>query len=301
MVAACSGASDDDETAPPTPDTPTSSAPSAVPSSPPATSAADYQAALSALDEQLAKPVRKLRRQRKPGKLAETVMNLRGRVDDARTALAAVPPPTEVADAHSELDTALSNLSSDLTGLEAAASSGGVCAGDAAIRRLSNSDAADAVRQAAAGLADSGSEEFTVGAFLPEKRKERNRRGRNGDVRPGVHGGLGQLQITGAPNSDALIKLRVKDRPIRDVYVRKGSTVTVEGLPDGNYRTFLAQGRDWDDEARRFTRDCAFSRFDDRMKFTTTATQYTFYQLQLFETIGGNATSTELSPDEFPD
>ena len=311
LMASCSGSAAEVEIAAgPSDGTPDPSevttAPADAPSAtsapePPTATPAEYQGALTALDDRLSGARDELRRHRAPAGLPEAISALRAQVDGGRGALAAVVPPATVTAAHEELDTALLDLSFELTSLESAAAAQEVCAGDSAIRRLGDSDAAAAVREASARLAESDPlEEYTVGAFVPAPDKQRNRRGRNGDLRRGRRGGAGRLEITGSPDYDSLLKLRVKKRGIRNVYVRRNASVTVESLPDGTYEIYLAQGRDWSDADNRFTRECSFSVFDDKLTFETTSTQYTIYQLELLESFFGNATSTTLDPDDFP-
>ncbi len=48
---------------------------------------------------------------------------------------------------------------------------------------------------------------------------------------------------------------------VRQVYVRANSDTKIYGIRDGVYKLFVTSGSDWD--SKRFTRDCAFSKFDD--------------------------------------
>lgn len=280
---------------------PVLSLPSASPA-PAASTPEAYQAELTALDDRLAEAMRALGKRRSIVGLTEAIAELRATVDAEHATLGGLEPPETVADAHAELDVALSDLSTALTSLETDAQSRMVCAGESALRQLGNSDGAAAVREAAARLAESDpAQTYTVGEFVPEDGEQRNRRGRNGELRRGRRGGLGELKITGSPNSDSLLKLRIKKRGIRNVYVRRNTTVTIDGLPDGRYEVYLAQGKDWNGDTNRFTRSCSFSKFDDKLNFRTTSTQYTIYQLELLESFFGNATTTDLDPEDFPE
>jgi hypothetical protein len=285
---------------------PDSPAPEAAPEPSPsperiAATAEEYQQALSVLDDRLAERIKRVAALKGPKGLAERVGDLRDRVDEERATLAAMVPPETIADAHDELDVALSDLSLDLASVESDASSNAVCSGPAALRRTGNGDGAAAVREAVARFAQSDPvEDYVVGTFVPEGGKERNRRGRNGDLRPGKRGGIGEMRITGSPDSDVLIKLRVKKQGIRNVYVRKNSTVKVSRLPDGKYDVYVARGVDWNDKTGRFMRECSFSRLNSPFEFTTTSTQYTIGELEL-DTLFGNVPSTTLDPEEFPE
>ena len=308
LLAACTGGAGESlelADAPSAPASPapvaTSSPPPTTPALPPETTAGEYQAALTALDERMAAGMADLRRRRSPVGLAAEIADVRALVDAEQSALAALPPPTTVADAHAELQTALADLSVELSVLESEAASQVVCAGDSAVRRLGDSDGAAALREAAARLRESDPrEQFTVGESVPAEGRQRNRRGRNGELRPGRRGGAGELRITGGPDSDSLIKLRKGGQGIRNIYVRRNASVTVTDLPDGRYRVFLAQGRDWSKDDSRFTRDCSFHVFDQRLHFRTTSTQYTIYELELLESVFGNASKSDVTPEDFP-
>jgi len=310
VAAACSGGAEESGGDDQTPGRGTASVPAAggseaggvAPSPEPTTATAqEYQQALAALDEQLADGFAEVEEIRSPVGLPEAIAAVRDQVDEQRAALAQVAPPETVADAHGELDVALSDLSADLTALESEATSAVVCAGSAAVLRAGNSDGAAAVREAAARLRESDPvEEYTVGSFVPDEGEERNRRGRNGYLRPGRRNGPNVLKVTGSPDHDALLKLRIKKRGIRNVYVRSGSNVEVTDLPDGNYDVFITQGVDFIRKTGRFTRECSFSRLDDPLRFRSTATQYSIWELELTQTAFGNAPSSPLDPKDFP-
>jgi hypothetical protein len=261
----------------------------------------EYQQALSGLDERLDEGFADVNKVRSPVRLPEAIAALRAQVDEERATLTQIVPPETIADAHEELDVALADLSTDLTTLESDATSNVVCAGSAAVQRAGNGDGAAAVREAAARLAESDPvEEYTVGTFVPDEGKLRNRRGRNGDQRSGRRNGPNVLNVKGSPEQDALLKLRIKKRGIRNVYVRSGSNVEVTDLPDGNYDVFITQGVDFNRKAGRFTRECRFSRLDDQLRFRSTATQYSVWDLELTETVFGNAPSSPMDPNDFP-
>jgi hypothetical protein len=304
VLAGCSGGAEqaeDDPTPGPVPaSTPEASTATASPA-PVTATPQEYQQALTELDEQLDDGFARVAKRRGPVGLADAIAELRDRVDEQRVGVAQVVPPETVADAHAELDIALSDLSADLTALESDASASVVCAGGAAVLRAGNGDGAAAVREAAARLLESDPvEEYQVGEFVPDGGDERKRRARNGDLRPGRRGGPNVLKVTGGPSLDALLKLRIKKRGIRNVYVRSGSQIDVNDLPDGNYDVFIAQGTDFNRKTGRFTRECSFSRLDDRLEFRSTATQYSVWELEMTETVFGNAPSSAIDPEDFP-
>jgi hypothetical protein len=50
--------------------------------------------------------------------------------------------------------------------------------------------------------------------------------------------------------------------PTASIYVRALSTARLTGLA-GTYQVYFKSGTDWDGQALKFTRDCAFQKFDD--------------------------------------
>lgn len=261
----------------------------------------EYQTALTGLDARLAEAMRALSAHRSIKGLPEAIAELRASVQTERAELGGVAPPKTMADAHAKLDTALSDLSGALVTLASDAESGVVCTGDSAQRRLGDGDGAAAVRAAATPLAESDpAQSYRAGTFVPEPGKQLNRRGPNGELPGGRRGGRGRLTVTGNSEADATLKLKTETGVIRQVYVRNNEKVKIDGLPDGTYEVFVAQGKDWDSDSNRFTRDCSFSKLDDTLEFRTLTNQYTIWELEL-ESWAGNVTSTQLDPEAFPE
>ena len=71
-------------------------------------------------------------------------------------------------------------------------------------------------------------------------------------------------------------------------------------IPDGNFDVFFASGVSWDGKRNTFTRNCAFTRFEKKMKFTSGGGQYTQFTITLNAVKGGNAPSKQIDPDDFP-
>ena len=128
----------------------------------------------------------------------------------------------------------------------------------------------------------------------------------NGDfIRSGNRSGRAELTIDNGGATDAVLTLSKGDKPSISVYVRKGRKYTIKGVPDGTYKIFFTGGSGWDRDARAFGRKCAFQRFEDSLKYETTrtATQILWqnYTLSLQKVIGGNARTSDVDPDDFPD
>ncbi|OJF11885.1 hypothetical protein BG844_23685 [Couchioplanes caeruleus subsp. caeruleus] len=145
---------------------------------------------------------------------------------------------------------------------------------------------------------------YKFGTFLPAAPKEQKRRLKNGTfVKQSGAGGLGHLKIKNGA-SDTTISLvpskGTKPKPVFTVYVRGGGTYTAKGIQDGTYRIYTASGEDWNADKKGFTRDCAYSKFDDTFKFTTTASSTSIWTITLTPVVGGNASTSDVDPSTFP-
>ncbi|MFI7599598.1 hypothetical protein [Actinoplanes sp. NPDC049681] len=162
---------------------------------------------------------------------------------------------------------------------------------------------ADGLREDARKLAAADST-FKFGTFLPGAPKEQNRRLKTGTyVKRTGSGGLGHLKIKNGA-SDTTISLvpnkGKKPKPVFTVYVRSGGTYTAKGIRDGTYRIYTASGKDWNAGGKGFTRDCSFTKFDDTFKFTTTSYSSSIWTITLTPMIGGNASTSDVDPNSFP-
>ena len=53
------------------------------------------------------------------------------------------------------------------------------------------------------------------------------------------------------------------------IYVGRKATARVTQIPDGNFGVYFASGVSWDGKRNTFTRNCGFTKFDRKMKFTS--------------------------------
>ncbi|AGL19656.1 hypothetical protein L083_6146 [Actinoplanes sp. N902-109] len=144
---------------------------------------------------------------------------------------------------------------------------------------------------------------YKFGSFLPAAPKDQNRRLTNGTYVKRASGGLGHLKIENGADDTAISLVPVKGKkpkPIMTVYVRSKGTFTAKGIKDGTYRVYTSSGKDWNAGRKGFTRDCSFSKFDDTFKFSTTATSSTIWTITLTPMVGGNASTSDVDPDAFP-
>ncbi|GAA2498748.1 hypothetical protein [Winogradskya humida] len=141
---------------------------------------------------------------------------------------------------------------------------------------------------------------YRFGTFLPAAPKDQNRRLSNGKyVKRTSTGGLGHLKIENG-GDDTTVSLVKGKKTVFTVYVRGGKTYTAKGIKDGTYRIYTATGADWNSAKKGFTRDCGFSKFDDTFKFSTTSRTSSIWTITLTPVVGGNATTSDVDPDAFP-
>lgn len=271
---------------------------------PTAVSPQQYQEALTTMQRNLAGAFDKLRAAKNPTAVAQAAEALAGAARAEGDRLAGLAAPAAVASAHAALVAALRQLPAVADDAGAAADSRQVCSGPAATALVSRAASVEPLRAAVRQLATADpARAYPLGAFLPEPTKDANRRLANGAYLTRASGGSGHLKIDNGGQVDMVVSV-VKSgakKPVTTVYVRARSKHTITAVKDGTYELFLASGADWDAKARRFNRDCGFSRFDDPLKFTTTAQEYTIWSVTLQATAGGNAATSDVDPNTFPD
>jgi hypothetical protein len=272
-----------------------SASPSLVRASPDA-----FRQALAAVDTTVTPAFTRLTTADTPDKLQTAFGDAATQIGAAYSAFQAITPPQGADAAARQLATALTDLEKDLQSLSGDAKGDKLCTAASAVPRTSNLDSAKEIRDAASALA-ALDPTYKVGGFVPAAQPEPNRQGTNGGLGKGQRGGLGELTIKNEQGSDdAVIKLTDGTTVVREIYVRGGAEVKADGIPDGDLTAFYTTGKDWDGDAGKFTRDCGFQKFDDKLDFTTTSTNYTTFELTLYTVTGGNATTSQVPPDEFP-
>lgn len=112
--------------------------------------------------------------------------------------------------------------------------------------------------------------------------------------------GNGELTAVNGGSTDAYVTLASGQQVIRGFYVRAGETATISDVPDGTYDIYFATGEGWNEDLRGFTAARQATRYDDPFTFTTTSTQFTTWTVTLTPVVGGNAPSSDLSPDAVP-
>jgi hypothetical protein len=271
-----------------------------VPPKPAAVSPAEFAQALANVDAAIAPGFTQLKAADTPKKLSAALDAAAEGARSAADAFEQVAPPEAAISAAGSLRNALVELPGDLGDLSTAASKNKVCTAASAVPEAAKLGGLTALRDAAAALA-AVDPAYKVGTFAPAAQDEPSRQGSTGQLSGGQRGGLGELTVKNESGAeDALVKLTNGDKTVREIYVRGGDETTVKGIPDGTLTAYYATGTDWDGDAKKFTRSCAFQKFDDTLSYETTRTQYTTYSLTLYTIAGGNATISDIPPDQFP-
>lgn len=227
-------------------------------------------------------------------------------VETARSASLAlipmIPPPTANAE-HQQLISALTVLESDIGLMSSGVEYQSTCTASSALAGLGKRKARTLIPAAAKALRAKGIE---PGLRLPVIPKEQTRRLSNGKyIKRAVRGGYGQLKIKNNSKTDTVVILAKGKKTSIKVYVKAGKSFTVRGVRVGSYRVVMLGGADWDSAAKRITRNCGFSQFDDPMKYTTNRTStgiyYSVWSITVGPSKGGTARVSRVDPADLPD
>ena len=114
-------------------------------------------------------------------------------------------------------------------------------------------------------------------------------------------GGKGQLLIKNGTDADALVILTgLDDQAVKSAYIRDAESFSMTGIQDGTYRLYYSKGQTFNQETKRFTLKATYQRLDATIDFTTTATQYTTWEVTLYGVAGGTVGSIPVDPSKFP-
>jgi hypothetical protein len=269
----------------------------------PALTLAEYAQTVNQAEADLAQGFGQLRAARSPSAVSSAATALGASLTAHADALRSVVPPEQVKAAHEALLLGLNAMGNDIEALVGLAGERAVCAGQSAAATAARSGGAAQLRTALIALkAADPSTAFRIGSFLPGVAPLPDRRLANGTLIRSAEQGLGHLIIENGGDADAVVTLSPSGTKTATVqiYVRGSSTAKVTRIPDGVYRVFMTFGTDWDAAGRLFTRTCAFQRFDRTASFQTTATTYSSNRLSITPVLNGNATVSEVDPDDFP-
>ncbi|WP_433518676.1 hypothetical protein ACQP2T_26160 [Nonomuraea sp. CA-143628] len=115
-----------------------------------------------------------------------------------------------------------------------------------------------------------------------------------------VSGGQGTLKIKNGTSRDGVVTLVKGRTKAISIYVRARSSASVRDVRDGTYRVYFTTGSRFRVSKGRFSQSAVYQRFNDRLRFTTTATSRSVWTLTLNPVRGGNARTTSINPKDFP-
>lgn len=124
----------------------------------------------------------------------------------------------------------------------------------------------------------------------------------------GVFNGEATLTIKNGASTDAIVCLYslYLGRTIRNVYVQKNTSFTMEGIGEGNYKIRVFYGNDWNPGIENpcgikgyFESDVHFSEFDGTQYFEDNYESYTIATVTLYTVSGGNASTSRINQAEF--
>jgi hypothetical protein len=214
-------------------------------------------------------------------------------LDETAGELGAKPAPDAAASANTDAVSALEDLSAAFSSAGGKVETGGLCTGPAALAQVTRSGAAGDLRSAAKSLDASG--------LGPKRQPFPALRLKNGSVLSSKGGGSGPgvLIIRNGASRKGVVKL-VAGGQRMSIYVARKATARVTQIPDGNFEVYFASGVSWDGKRNTFTRNCGFTKFDRRMKFTSGGGSYMQFTITLNAVAGGNAPTRQIDPSDFP-
>ncbi|MED7924024.1 hypothetical protein SMD20_07270 [Nonomuraea sp. LP-02] len=115
-----------------------------------------------------------------------------------------------------------------------------------------------------------------------------------------ISGGRGVLKIKNGLRTDGVVILVKGKTKAISIYVRAKSTASIKDVRDGTYRLYFTTGYAYSTSRHRFTRAATYQRFNDRLRYYTTATASRIYTLTLHPVRGGNAGTRHVNPKDFP-
>jgi len=119
-----------------------------------------------------------------------------------------------------------------------------------------------------------------------------------------MNGGYGEFTINnknGGSDAVATLTYAGQKKSLISVYIRKGTSYTIQNIWDGDYELYTVMGENWNPESRKFENYSRYTRFEDTIPFVTTATHYKTWEVTLYPVVGGTAETEVVSQNDFPD
>ncbi|MET8625583.1 hypothetical protein ABZW30_17850 [Kitasatospora sp. NPDC004669] len=216
---------------------------------------------------------------------------------EASKALNLADAPAAVAEDGHDLANALSVLQGDAANARGDIKARDVCSLSSAEANLGASQGLAEVSAALTKLTAAGySTTFTV----PQLPKQQSRSLDNGAmVSKGKLRGEGVFKVDNGTKKDAVVSLVLNGRTVHSMFVGKGQKADLKGVEDGTYDVYVSEGVDWDSEAKAFTQNCGFTKFEDNFPYETGRTS-TSWEITLQPVADGNAKTSDVDPNSFP-
>lgn len=124
----------------------------------------------------------------------------------------------------------------------------------------------------------------------------------------GIYSGNAILKIKNGASSDAIVCLYSisKSKTIRNEYVQKNTSFTMDNISQGSYKIKVFYGNNWNPELENpcgtigfFELDVNFSEFDGTEYFEDSYEGYTIASITLYTVEGGDATTSMISQSDF--
>ncbi|MFJ9440916.1 hypothetical protein ACIRRH_03470 [Kitasatospora sp. NPDC101235] len=214
----------------------------------------------------------------------------------AKTLSKADKPPA-VSTEQSELVEAMTSLATDAGKVRSDIKFHDVCALSSAEAELGTSQGLAAVSAALTKMTTAG---YPTTFAVPPLPQQQSRSLDNGTmVRKGKLRGEGAFKVENGGKTDAVVSLALNGKAVHSVFVGKGQHADVKGVEDGTYEVYVSDGADWDSDAKGFTRDCHFTKFEDTFSFETGRT-VTSWEITIQPVVDGNAKTVDVDPNAFP-
>ncbi|MEV7024628.1 hypothetical protein [Kitasatospora sp. NPDC093558] len=205
--------------------------------------------------------------------------------------------PPEVGIAQSDLASALTQLGTDMAKIQGDIKHKTVCGLGSGLAEVGQAAGLKAVTTALGKMTTAG---YQTTFAVPQTPAAQNRTLDNGTlVRKGRLNGQGVFKVDNGGSSDAVVTLALDGKAVNSVYVAKGSNASIEGVQDGTYEVYFSGGADWDNDAKAFTQNCRFTKFQDTLAFETGRTA-TSWSITLKPVVGGNAKTEDVDQQNFP-
>jgi hypothetical protein len=278
------------------------SATSSKPSVEPGLSPAAYRAKLAAAGRPLNSALAQIPKARALTVLGARVGQAQRAAARAVTVLGAVDSPAAVRPEHAAVVSALRRLDTELGTLSTDAHNQQLCAASSVLSSFGRMAGPGGLAHAIHELAVKG---YRLRVSIPTTPAHGTPRPASGTyLHSGDRSGNGQLTVQNGSTTDAVITLAVGNHARFSVFIRHGATYKVPSINDGTYAVYYASGADWDSTSGTFARECAFTKFDKGLAFTTRSVsggiEYSTWSISLQPVAGGTATTSKVDPRKYP-